>query len=510
MSSTRNDLPAAAASGSHPRERWRVGDLIDFEAELQAGAPLSAAPDAANRDHAIFVEQIQPRLGPCATHRPSVFLAWLEARRAASVSASTGDVFERGVQAVRLLAVLVGLVAGAGLVAALLSRDGSQPVNALFFLVATVGVQWAVLAVVLVAALARAAGMHWSSLTAWTQALVALAGGALARLQGGRRNSLRMLLAQAQGSGGRLHRVVGLQLLQLTQAFAIAFNLGILGAMLLVYLPFTELRFGWQSTYSIGPEALHSAVQALAAPWHWVGEGLAPTREQILATEFARGQSALGLDRVAARAWWPFLLCAVAFYGLAWRCAAVLVLHALLRYRLAHPPVDHPAAHALWRRLQGTLVKSEGGQAELPKAVAPPRPPPHQPTRTVALLSNAGGLNEDAARQAVQRSLGWAVTKTAVATIDDDRLAAALIEALQGPVDAVVVVAAATQNPIVAVADFLRAVRAAMPPNAELVVLLAATPNDAQSSSPDMLARQQIWQRFVAINRLDVGVEPCR
>lgn len=495
-----NGPPASALN----EVRWRVADLIDFELMLDATSGTDPA-----RDRAPFVDRIAPALGNRASDRSAVFLAWLRASRTAG-SPSIGAVFERGLRAVGALAVAVGLLLGAGTTAGLLSHDGPQPINAPLFLVWTVGLQVAIVAVVLLAGAARTVGFRFTTLRGWMETLVHLMAGLVSRLNGERRMAVRQQLARVSARSSQLAPFVGLELMKLTQAFAIAFNVGILASMLLVYLPFLELRFGWQSTYSLGPEAVYKATQAIAAPWSWISDGLAPSRPQILATEFARGQSSLSLDPSAAHAWWPFLLCAVAFYGLTLRLMAAALIEGLLRWRLLHPSFTHPAANALWRRLQGPLIVSAGGNAELPADLPVAGAAHVRPQCVLAVRSDACELDDEQLTMLVQNHLGWKVDRIVTACIDDDRFGPELSAGLRTQPDAVAIVAPATQNPIVAIASFLRELSAAVRPGGEVVVLLAGGAGAATPDSSSMDERHRIWSRFAAIHRLGVGVERCR
>ncbi|WP_374562561.1 DUF2868 domain-containing protein [Ideonella sp.] len=496
-----DDPSAIAPKGA----RWRFADLIDFELALDATSGADPA-----RDRALFVERIAPALRHLASDRSAVFLAWLRASGAAADSPSAGALFERGLRAAGALAVAIGLLLGAATTAGLLSHDGPQPINAPLFLVWTVGLQVGIVVAALLAAAARAMGFRFTTLRGWMETLVRLMAGLAGRLNGERRMAVRQQLARVSARSGRLAPFVGLELMKLTQAFAIAFNLGILASMLLVYLPFLELRFGWQSTYSLGPEAVYQATQVIAAPWRWISDGLAPSRPQILATEFARGQSSLSLDPSAAHAWWPFLLCAVAFYGLTLRLMAAALMEGLLRWRLRRPAFNHPAANALWRRLQGPLIVSAGGNAELP-AESPGAGTAHvRPQRVLAVRSDACALDDAQLTMLVQNHLGWKVDQIVTACIDDDRLGPELAAGLRTRPDAVAVVAPATQNPIVAIASFLRELSAAVQPGGEVVVLLAGDAGEAAPDASSMDERHRIWSRFVAIHRLGVGVERCR
>lgn len=489
-----------------PRARWSLADLIDFEVALDATHSMNAADDSA-----IFVNQISPALGVRANDRSTVFLAWLHARKVPRQS-STGRQLELGVKAVFVLALFFGVMMGLVTTAGLLSHENSDPINAAVFLAGTVGLQLAIIFLVLVANAAHAVGFDFTPLTSWMKVLVRLMAGAISRLNGEQRTELMLFLAKTGERSDRLAPFVSLTILQLTQVFAIAFNIGILGSMLLVYLPLFELRFGWQSTYSFGPEAVFRIIQGVAAPWSWISDSLSLSLQQINATQFARGQSSVSLDALSARAWWPFLLSTVAFYGLMPRVVAAVAINVLLRWRLRRVRFEYPAANALWRRLHSLNDPSGSVGAGLIPFVEQPGLPHSNPGRdhappahaALAIKSDDCTLSDGEVTALVHQSLGWSVVQTISACIDDDQLTSTLTAGLTAPPDAVVIVVPVTKDPIVAIAGFLQVVSESSKPGLDIVILLTGEPGSSMDSC------LKIWSRFVAINRLRVGVELCR
>lgn len=473
-------------------DRWSVSELIDFEVALDKWDADDSAGVGA------FKSKIALAPDARTTNRSAIFLAWLKEQATPDGTATAGQQFERGVKAVLWLALFIGGLVGVGTTAGLLAHDSAQPINAALFLAGTVGLQIAMLLVALVAVIARAVGVDFSPLTSWMHALVRFSIGALNRLHGEQRAQARFLLAKTGQLSSRLAPFISLQVLQLTQAFVIAFNLGILGSMLFVYLPFVELRFGWQSTYSFGADGVFRALQAIALPWSWMSDSLAPSLPQVLATQFVRGQGAFTLDANAAHAWWPFLLCAVVVYGLMPRLLIAALLQSMLRLRLRHIAFTHPAANKLWRKLQRPLFSSDS--EPLPPGGPLADRGPVGAKKVLAIQSQTSSLSDEAVSALVLRSLGLAVRQTVSAYIDNDAFEPALVQKLQADTD-VVVVTPATENPIIAIADFLKKLNAT---NREVVVLLTGDPG------PALDERLKIWTRFVSIHHLRVGVERCQ
>jgi len=333
------------------------------------------------------------------------------------------------------------------------------------------------------------------------RALIAGTGGLLRRLPGERRDALRAALGRLALRREAYGALLAAPAIALAQRFGVAFNVGLLFAMLALHLPLVDLRFGWQSTYPIGAEQMHRAVHWVATPWRWALPQAQPSVDEVAVTRYGRGQEAHTLPADAARAWWPFLVLSVACYGLLLRGALLLFVKVAHRRALATLRFDHPEANALWRRLAGPLVSAEGGQARLPElAPASAATSSHVIGACVAMVAVELSLDDERLRGALRQRFGWQLAAVHRVAIDDRAASAtqlAELAALHPPPVAWVVVAPASREPIVAIALFLRAVAQAAAPGSEVLLLLMAA--DAE--------RLAIWRRFMQIQRLRVGVE---
>jgi hypothetical protein len=504
-----------------PSAAWTIADRLDFE-------QLLATPLPAGDDLRLYEQEIAPRLSRAAQERRgAVFRAWLEARRRRFDGPLAGRAYDVGYRLVRVAAIALGFAIGAGLAGTLLG-GGSEPVNALLFLLWTVGLQWLLLAAMAGAWLLRRAGFEFAPLRHLVAHALAGAGALLRRLPGERRDALRAALARLARRGRAGRAGIGWPPLILLQTFGLAFNAGILAAMLLVHLPFVELRFGWQSTYELSAEEVQRAVQALATPWRAFAPGLQPSLEDIRATRYARGAGAAALPSHAARAWWPFLALCVACYGLLVRAALLVVGTAALRWRLRTLGFDDPDSNALWRRLHGPLVSGQGGGAVLPAAVE--RSPHGGRTPAIAdcqaLLSEEMSIGEERLAVLLRERLGWRLRALARVSIDDREAVEPALAMLAAAADArsaapdaaagsampdaaddarsaaLAVVVPGSRDPIVAIARFLQ--EAARQAGGEVVVVLCG---GAACEGPVDAARTAVWQRFLDIHRLEVGLE---
>ncbi len=484
-----------------PVAAWTIADLADFE-------QLLASPSSVDEDRRLYETRVRPRVDAAALNdRRTVFRAWLQARRD-EAALSAGASYELGRRSLRAGAVALGFFGGAALAGSLLAPGGGEPVNALMFLLWTVGLQALLLALAALGWALGRFGVDLAPLRAMVAGALSAATRSMRRLGASRRDALHAALAKLHQRGRLRGGLLKWPAIILMQQFAVAFNLGLLGAMLLVHLPFAELRFGWQSTYDIEPQHVHRAVTVIAAPWSGFAPGARPSLDEIRATRYAQGQGALTLASGAARSWWPFLVLAITCYGLLLRALLLAAAVGALRRQLRTIDFTDPDSNALWRRLRGSLVLTRGGTAVLPAGSGPaPREAPSPGEPCFVLLSEEMTLSDERLRNALQGRFGWQLAQAVPVRIDDRHAAAGVLPALrQGPrmPSAVVVVAPAGRDPIVAVANFLRAVAAAAAPIEVVVLLCGDTRGDAPSVDEE---RYAIWRRFIAIQQLDVGLE---
>jgi hypothetical protein len=482
----------AAMRSSPGRARWRLGDVIDFDYFLAASAESGSAAAVAAR--------LAPAQG---ADRRALFHAWLVLQREQHPDTATpGEQFERGRRIANTVAWVVGLLLGGGLAGTWLSGGGAEPVNAPLFWAGTVGVQLLLLVAMLLGwVFRRRLGGSAGAVAAVWQRLVRWGGRGLAHaLPGERRDELRAWWARVAQREPALRPLIALPAAAATQRFAMAFNLGLLLAMVGLHLPLEDLRFGWQSTYPVSAAQVHAVLRVVAAPWHWMSAAALPTTAQVAATRYVQGQLATTLPAGAAHAWWPFLVASVVVYGLLLRLLMLALLQWAQARHVARLRFDSPAAHALWRRLQGGPFAVQGGAAELPAPATPAAATRSQRGHCIALVEPECDWPDDALTHALQAQLGWSARAVHRLPVDDRLGAAAQLDALKAlrpRPDGIAVVVPAARDPIVAVASVLRAVSAAAGDGVPVVVAL--TRPDAE--------RLGIWQRFVQIHRLGVGVE---
>lgn len=118
---------------------------------------------------------------------------------------------------------------------------------------------------------------------------------------------------------------------RLAQTFGIAFNFGVLTA-LIAAVTFSDRAFGWQTSLNVSAESIHALIHTMAIPWSWLlteGKGL-PSLDQVSGSQIILKDGMLALRTTDLTSWWSFLTLATITYGLLPR----VILSQLSKYQL--------------------------------------------------------------------------------------------------------------------------------------------------------------------------------
>jgi hypothetical protein len=356
---TRGQTGASSHFAVPERTPWTLADVLDFESLLHHDELHSDLHELAERDSRLWRERIERTLQPDEHDEPrTVFHRWLESRRATDASGiRPGTWLANGWRALGYFATIAGLVAGTVVAGGALYYRGERPVNVAVFLGVTVGVQWLLLlwaGMLWVAGGFRAAASR--TLAAFFDAIGRWLAAAMEHLSGEERQSLRGDAAALRNLAGRNSDLLRWPPLIALQRFGVAWNLGVLAALLLRVLA-TDVAFGWESTWAKGPGTTHAIAAALAAPWTWFAPAACPTLEQVEQSWFHYQSGMTALDRNAAAAWWTWLVGVIVTYGLLPRLLLLGWSAAKLRGCLHRVSFDEPRHKAAWMRLAGPVVR---------------------------------------------------------------------------------------------------------------------------------------------------------
>lgn len=302
--------------GSASCSRWRLRDLVDLEAALEADATVSR-DDIEARDRAWMLERAAG-IRAIPDSRSGRIFEWLEKVRSGWPDGGPGAVVERALGILRRIAVGFGLVLGAGTAVSVLRYQGDAPVNVTGFFFVLILLQ-ILLTVVSVWGLFRfGQGLPVGWFGESVRSLWTWIAGRLRRFRGAEAGAemSSVPVGAALEAFFRGHPDLGrYRVARIGQVFGVAFNLGAVIAMFLVLLV-ADRAFGWQSTLIQSPETFHRIVAVIATPWSGWLPGAAPDPAAVEGSRIILKDGAAALQTPDLVAWWPFLFVAVLVYGL--------------------------------------------------------------------------------------------------------------------------------------------------------------------------------------------------
>jgi hypothetical protein len=502
-------------SRGHDPAAMTLSDLIDLEAQLARDREADLAV-LQTRDRALLA-------GTPGGSRRTLLERWLQALRETEPGQlHPGRAVVGVLRGIRAALVVAGLVLGWSTAAALLRYTGDRPVNVWDFLLVFVGLQLLLFALLLasfflpVAALGTPLlGLFRGLVAAVYPSLAARASGST----GARLEAWRALWHRLRSRRSLYHHVEPWILLGLTQAFGVAFNLGaILGCLRLIV--FSDIAFSWSTTLvQLDPGRFHALVHTLAAPFGWLWPDADPSRALVEATRYSRLEGAYVLSGAGRSAqpeivggWWPFLLVALAFYGLLPRCLTLAVSRMRVARLLSRLPLDDAEVARVVRRLSEPQVetRSAAADASAPAGTratpAAARTPPG--TRcTVVLWRDAPARPELEA--AVARQTRCAIGGIHAAGGRDYEDGRFDWSALANGSDSMVIVAEGWEAPDKALLRLVGDLRRAIGPRRHIMVLLAHVSEDG--IRPSLASEVRIWSEGLAsLEDPYLAVEPLR
>ena len=310
------------------RQKWTIADFLDLEYFFMQDQKLTKEGGERvlrERDRALFLDEIKPEVGEAVPDRGWLIFRWLQVRRSRENQAHSevllpGQAWSGFKNLLSLLVSLLMVISGAGIAYSALSYFGKEPVNVSIFFLFFVVVQLLWLALILMGwAVRQFKGQDLRSAygpSLLNRVIVSLLKPSKLASGGGRRARLAALMAGAQARSASYKRLFLWPPFILLQISGVAFNLGVLGALLVKVL-FTDLAFGWQSTIALTAPLVSTFVKWLALPWSWLlGSFAYPGLAQIEGSRMVLKEGMYHLVNADLTSWWPFLLMAIFCYGL--------------------------------------------------------------------------------------------------------------------------------------------------------------------------------------------------
>lgn len=452
-----------------------LADLVDLSVQVDLDAGLNPA-ELRRRDRAIG-----QKLGHLSDKPRCQLRQWLR-QITKNQPVLAGDDAVKTLRRVAVILFLLGLLVGWGAALGIFSYNGTKPVNVVNVLAVFVGGELVLLLLTAILALPRDL-LQWIPGAHTLQDLIGL-------LSPGRLVSViarylpvehRLALEAAMGRQKIGHIAYGQVrkwlILQFSQIFAIAFNVGALSCCLYL-VTVSDLAFGWSTTLEVNSQSFHWLITQLAWPWRgWIPSAV-PSLEVIDATRYYRlhqgmlpnATGSMTTDLAALGQWWQFLLTAIAFYGLLPR----VVVFALSRWRLdaalKTALVHAPGALQILDRMNHALVETVASEPEARMKAAPASAEPF-PARGLdkpdVILVNWAGINADEERfnELLRTTLGARIQRMLYAgrirpAGEDEATIAGISEATDNP--AILVAVKAWEPPLLDFMDFLDDLRKAV------------------------------------------------
>lgn len=521
---------------------WKVGDLLDLEYFLlkdRQHRESEGEDGLARRDRALY-----SRLGlPLEDRHPdrrSLIWRWLQERRNGidprEKQELPGTLWKELRTLIACIGAAAGLVIGISLAAPLLAYFGKAPVNVTAYFALFVLLQLLVVA-------GQLAALGWRRLRRRplpASLLGKLAGRLgvvtlkwlLSLLHRHRSSQMESSLTQLQE---RLQARTTYGVLFLWSVFfalqllGIGLNCGIIGVTLAKVF-FFDTAFGWQSTIQVETSVLAEIVRWIALPWSWLlPEHLAyPGVEAIEGSRIVLKDGIYRLTTENLVSWWPFMCCAVLFYGLLPRLG-MLGLGLVLRRRLLRslPSPEEPELRQLIRRMRTPTVETGGTVNREVRSTATQVQSSDEEAEEQAATEHVRGQEQmvhwvlvpeevDAPSMEEQVQALFAPKKEEALRLrrfgDFDRMDSELLHELSEYSRAnermnITLVLEAWQPPIEEILSFMRDLCVALGDGRELVVGLVGAPLGTNWLTPATEEQQAIWSmKIAALNSTKVQV----
>lgn len=369
-----------------------LADLIDIQAQIAHDQPHDRA-QLQQRDRAIGIglPSHHNAAGKPADNRKNLhdLRHWIKIVRQQSADAGnrgatfSGDSVQQSVNITLFVLWLGGLIGGWFLTQTVLHYDGAQPLNLINSLLVLVGFQLFMLLLLIIFA---AGGFDSISTTVAIFNPAAIVVRLLRKLHpsGTPIFTTRLTAALPTGAEFTTRRL----LVYLGQHFTVAFNVGIIAA--LIYLvTVSDLAFGWSTSLKLDTDTMYRWLHRLATPWNTLLPLASPERELVEASRYYRLQSQLQnspLDPWLLATWWRYLLAAIVTYGLLPRLLALLICGLSYHRAIASTIMTSPNASQILARMRAPLVTTNRNDCHARRQTTAP-PAAMRQRRANAMLS---------------------------------------------------------------------------------------------------------------------------
>ena len=282
-------------------------------------------------------------------------LSWVENHQNRLTKPTQSDTFSSYMYTMTLTLVIIGCLAGILSGIALLSYNGHEPVNVVYFMAMVIFLPLLTMLLALLsmfkAQSAQSVLVHISP-SYWMEKILRLLPGKIDKDMD--TLNINPLLANWL-------------VIKRAQGIALFFSLGLLVALLAV-ITTKDIAFVWSTTLQITPESFHSFVNTVAFPWKDLFPTAVPSLELIEQSQYFRLGDKLNEEMIANASqlgeWWKFLTFATLFYAIVLRFLMYVIASIGLRYALKRSFMTLEGASTLLRDINEPMISTHATTAE--------------------------------------------------------------------------------------------------------------------------------------------------
>jgi Protein of unknown function (DUF2868) len=298
----------------------------------------------------------------------------------------------------------------------------------------------------------------------------------------------------------------------LTSVFAFSFSAGALGGTFFRVI-ISDMAFGWQSTLMTTSDRVHDIVSFIALPWSWlVPESLAlPSLEQIQGSRIILKDGISVLATHDLISWWPFICMGILFYAVIPR--GLLIVTGILAqyYALGRFNFNRPRFTQVIVRMQSFVLDIDG--EKIPKKRKIEKNTVRDMEKMPSLAANVDMQGQRVLLIASKRVyspkkitkiihcmetyLFFNVTQTLGVCFNFNDDGQSIGDMSKTDVDQVILVQEVWQPPIRGLLHYITQIKAAMPEDKPLWILLTQDAGQADLRVDKSDINYDIWEKAV-------------
>ena len=282
-------------------------------------------------------------------------LSWVENHKTSLKKPLLSETFSsylyRVTFALVLVAFALGLLTGIGL----LSYNGHEPVNVIYFISISIFIPLFTMLLTLLAMLrassAESVLVHLSP-AFWMEKILGLLPGQV------QENMKALQLSPLLANWVIVRRA---------QIIVLCFSLGLFLSLLAVVVT-KDIAFSWSTTLHITPEVFHGFLHTLAFPWREIVPSAVPSLELIEQSQYFRLGDKLNEEMIAHASelgeWWKFLALSTLFYAIFLRCLMLILASLGFSWAVKQSLLTLKGTTKLLREINEPIISTHAKKSE--------------------------------------------------------------------------------------------------------------------------------------------------